>query len=182
MGINFLEDEIHSQFERATHHPRVGILGTVAEGRSQGTGTALVVVSVLPVVNGAINTNGPHTRSVAIAVAIVLLPAVPGSPDVNVTQALSTLVSKQTARGSSIISFDTLLFPLARECDFPFGGKKKINSPNTLRHEIQSRQETKAAASVPGIINDCTVNVIGSLMNALIPLIIATRESVNAIM
>lgn len=75
----------------ATYHSNIGILGTVAERRSQGARTALVVMSVLPIVDGAINTDGPHTGRITVAIAIVLLATVTRGPHVNVAQSSPTL-------------------------------------------------------------------------------------------
>lgn len=69
----------------ATYHSYIGILSAVAERRGQGARATLVVMSVLPVVDCAVNTDSPHTCRVAIAIAVVLFPAVAGSPHVNVT-------------------------------------------------------------------------------------------------
>lgn len=82
-----------------TYHPRVRILGTVAKGGSQGAGAALVVMRILTVVDGTIDTDGPHTRGVSVTITIILLSAVPGRPDVNIAQSVSALVetSEQTS-------------------------------------------------------------------------------------
>lgn len=48
-------------------------------------------MSVLPIVDGAINTDGPHTGRVTVAIAIVLLTTVARGPHVNVAQSSSTL-------------------------------------------------------------------------------------------
>lgn len=53
---------------------------------------------VLTVVNSTVDTDGPHARGVSIAITIVLLSAVTGSPDVNVTQTVSTLIQGERER------------------------------------------------------------------------------------
>lgn len=80
----------------STYHSNIGILGTIAERRSQGARTALVVMSVLPIVDGAINTDGPHTGRITVAVAIVLLATVARGPHVDVAQSSSTLPKTET--------------------------------------------------------------------------------------
>jgi len=70
---------------------RVGVLGSVAERGGQRGAAALVVVGVLAVVDGAVNGNGPHGGGVAVAVAVVLLAAVAGGPNIDVPEAISTL-------------------------------------------------------------------------------------------
>lgn len=47
---------------------------------------------VLPVVDGTVDTDGPHTRGVSVAITVVLLSAVPGRPDVDIAQSVSALV------------------------------------------------------------------------------------------
>lgn len=75
-----------------TYHPRVGVFGAVAKGGSQGAGTALVVMRVLTVVDGTVDADGPHTCGVPVTITIVLLSAVPGRPDVDIAQSVSTLM------------------------------------------------------------------------------------------
>lgn len=70
---------------------RVGVLGSVTERGRQGGAAALVVVSVLAVVDGAINGNSPHGGGIPVAVAVVLLSAVAGCPNIDVAQAISSL-------------------------------------------------------------------------------------------
>lgn len=76
----------------STYHSRVRVFGAVAKGGSQGAGAALVVMRVLAVVDGTVDTDGPHTRSISITITIVLLSAVPGCPNVDIAQSISTLV------------------------------------------------------------------------------------------
>lgn len=85
------KDGMERMLFEATHHSNIGILGTIAERGSQGARTALVVMSVLPIVDGAINTDGPHTGRITVAIAIVLLATVTRGPHVNVAQSSSTL-------------------------------------------------------------------------------------------
>lgn len=82
-----------------TYHPRVRVLGTVAKCGSQGAGAALVVMGVLAVVDGTVDTDGPHTRGVSVTVTVVLLSAVPGRPDVDIAQSVSALkgIREQTS-------------------------------------------------------------------------------------
>lgn len=81
-----------------TYHPRVGVLGAIAKGGSKGAGTALVVMGILAVVDGAVDTDGPHTRGVSVTITIVLLSAIPGRPDVNITQSVSALMGARDKR------------------------------------------------------------------------------------
>lgn len=74
-----------------THHPGVGILSAVAKSRSQGARAAFVVVGVFTVVYGAVDAHRPHTRGVAVAVAVVVFATVSRGPNVNVAQTVSTL-------------------------------------------------------------------------------------------
>jgi len=76
----------------STYHPRVRVLGTVAESGSQGAGAALIVMCVLTVVDGTVDADGPHTRGVSVTVTVVLLSAIPGRPDVDIAQSVSALM------------------------------------------------------------------------------------------
>jgi hypothetical protein len=48
-------------------------------------------MGILTIVNGAVNADGPHARSISVTVTVVFLSTVSGSPHVNVTQSLPTL-------------------------------------------------------------------------------------------
>lgn len=75
------------------YHSRIRILGTVAKGGSQGTGTAFVVMRILAVINRTVDANGPHARCISVAIAIVLFPAVPRSPNIDIAQSVSALIT-----------------------------------------------------------------------------------------
>ena len=51
-------------------------------------------------VDGRINGNGPHRGCIAVAVTIIVLAAVTGGPDVDVTEAVTALKNKM------IVSYD----------------------------------------------------------------------------
>ena len=48
-------------------------------------------MSVLAVVDGAVDRNGPHAGGVAITVTIIILTSIATGPHVDVSQAISTL-------------------------------------------------------------------------------------------
>lgn len=72
-------------------YTRIGILGTIAECGGQRGAATLVVVCVLAIVDGAVNRNGPHGGSVAIAIAIILFATIPRCPDIDVAQSIASL-------------------------------------------------------------------------------------------
>lgn len=72
-------------------HASVGILGPVAERGGQRGAAALVVVGILSVVDGAVNGNSPHRSRIAVAVAIVLLAAIPRCPHIDVAESIAAL-------------------------------------------------------------------------------------------
>lgn len=78
-----------------TYHSGVGILRPVTESRGQSARAALVVMGVLTVVDRAVDADGPHTRGVSIAIAVVVLAAVARGPHVYVTQAIPSLRIKE---------------------------------------------------------------------------------------
>lgn len=49
-------------------------------------------MGILTVVDGTIDTDGPHTRGIPVAITIILLSAVPGRPNVDIAQSVSTLM------------------------------------------------------------------------------------------
>lgn len=57
----------------SSYHSSVGVLGSVAERAGQGRAAAFVVVSVLSVVDGAVDRDRPHGSRIPVAITIVLL-------------------------------------------------------------------------------------------------------------
>ena len=59
---------------------------------------------IFPRVDGRVDGNGPHGGRIAIAVAIVVLTSITGSPDIDVAQTMTALIKfrKYVVRGSSI--------------------------------------------------------------------------------
>lgn len=49
-------------------------------------------MGVLTVVDGTIDTDGPHTRGISVTITIILLSAVSGRPNVDIAQSVSTLM------------------------------------------------------------------------------------------
>ena len=78
---------------RYTYNASVGILGSVRECRGQGGGAALVIVRVLPGVDGGVDGDGPHGGRVPVTVAVVVLTSISGGPHIDVTQTVTALKS-----------------------------------------------------------------------------------------
>ena len=64
---------------------------------------------IFPRVDGRVDGNGPHGGRIAIAVAIIVLTSITGSPDIDVAQTMTALIKfrKYLVRGRSYI---TLIF------------------------------------------------------------------------
>ena len=57
---------------------------------------------IFPRVDGRVDGNGPHGGRIAIAVAIIVLTSITGSPDIDVAQTMTALIKfrKYVVRGS----------------------------------------------------------------------------------
>ena len=60
---------------------------------------------IFPRVDGRVDGNGPHGGRIAIAVAIIVLTSITGSPDIDVAQTMTALIKfrKYVVRGHPYI-------------------------------------------------------------------------------
>lgn len=69
----------------------VRVLSAIAKGAGQRGAAAFVVMRILTVVNRTVDRYGPHRGRVSIAIAVIVLAAVTGCPNIDVAQAISSL-------------------------------------------------------------------------------------------
>ena len=84
-------------------HSGVGVARAIAEGGGQRARAGLVVVRVLPGVNGGVDGDGPHAGGVAITVAVVVLSTISTGPHIDVTQATATLIDTPESTNQSLV-------------------------------------------------------------------------------
>lgn len=49
-------------------------------------------MGILTVIDGTIDTDGPHTCSVSVTITVIVFSAIPGRPDIDIAQSVSTLL------------------------------------------------------------------------------------------
>lgn len=75
-----------------TYHSCIRIFGTIAKSGSQSARTTFVVMGVLTIVNGTVDTDGPHTCGVSVTITVVLFSAISRCPDIDIAQPVSALM------------------------------------------------------------------------------------------
>lgn len=106
---------------------------------------------VLPIVNRAVNGNGPHAGSVAITVTVIVLTAVPTRPDVDVTQSVSTLKSTESEH-DVLLGFGAVTTRLSTRRQNPgrYHDLTTVKTSNLLQHRSSFiRSSFRTSENVP---------------------------------
>lgn len=74
------------------YHSGVWILGAITECAGQCGTAAFIVMCILSIIDGTVDRDCPHGRSISITIAVILFTAITRCPDVNVPQTIAALV------------------------------------------------------------------------------------------